>query len=55
MENLRQRTLWTVLLAIFVLIVFWLVIRFWHMRHTTSPNARRHASLLDYEESKKAG
>jgi hypothetical protein len=33
-----QRTLWTVLLAILVLIVFWLVMRFWHMRYATPPN-----------------
>jgi di/tricarboxylate transporter len=39
-----QRTLWTVLLAILVLIVFWLVMRFWHMR-CTSPNPHQRVGL----------
>jgi hypothetical protein len=44
MEGTRQYTLRIVLLAVLALIIFWLVMRFWHMRHTTSPNAPRHAS-----------
>ena len=32
MEEARQRTLRIVLLVILALIVFWLVLRFWHMR-----------------------
>jgi hypothetical protein len=50
MEYLRRRTLWTVLLAILVLIVFWLVMRFWQMRRTTPPpvGLQQHACAMIY-------
>jgi hypothetical protein len=37
--------LWLVLLAIPALIVFWLVLRFWHMRHTGPPKPPEQAEL----------
>jgi uncharacterized membrane protein YedE/YeeE len=49
MEEIRQRMLWIVLLSILALIVFWLVLRYWHMRHATPPNSPEQALLTFYE------
>ena len=43
-DDLAQRTLQIFLLAILALIVFWLVMRFWHARHPARSNAPQQAS-----------
>jgi hypothetical protein len=59
-DKVRERTLWIVLLAILALIVFWLVLRYWHMREpggepkraaVQSLELHRETPLLEYEES----
>jgi len=43
-DDLAKRTLTIVLLAILALIVFWLVMRFWHKWHTAPSDVPQHAS-----------
>jgi len=44
-DDARRRMLWLVLLAILALIVFWLVLRFWHMWHAGPPKSPEQAEL----------
>jgi len=45
-DDARRRMLWLVLLAILTLIVFWLVLRFWHMWHAGPPKPPEQAEFV---------
>jgi hypothetical protein len=46
MEERTERTIWIILLAILALVVFWLVLRIWHMWRAAPPPNRPRVVMI---------